>query len=106
MNEKYIYWFYGDLVSYKVHYKEGFFDYKVSKLDNIKEQRNFFRNIDDYIRNFKDNIIKNLKNLKNLNSLRIYLAIFDENNVLYRFIIKIFKKITNTFVNIIIFYRN
>ena len=90
MNEQYINGFYGKNVSCKVYYKQGFLDYEVSKLDNIKEQKLYFKNCDDYIRSFiehiKDNVIKKLKNL---NSLEINLAIFDENNILHRFIIKI-----------------
>ena len=90
MNEQYINGFYGKNVSCNIYYKKEFFDYEVSKLENIKEEKRYFKNCDDYIRSFiehiKDNIIKNLKNL---NSFQIHLAIFDENNILHRFIVKI-----------------
>jgi len=90
MNEQYINGFYGKNVSCKVYYKEGFFDYEVYKLDNINEEKIYFKNCDDYIRSFiehiKDNVIKKLKKLS---LVHIYLAIFDESNILHRFIITI-----------------
>ena len=90
MNKESINGFYGRNISCKVYYKEGFFDYEVSKLDNIKEEKLYFKNCDNYIRSFIEHIKNNvIKKLKNLNLVQIYLAIFDENNILHRFIVTI-----------------
>jgi hypothetical protein len=87
MNE---YGFYGRQVSCRVYYKSIFFDYEVSKLDDIKEELEYYKNTDAYIKGFIDYIKHNvIKKFKNLNSVKIELGIFDKDNILHRLIIKV-----------------
>ena len=44
--------FYGRQVSCRVYYKSGFFDYEVSKLDDIKQELEYYKNTDAYITPF------------------------------------------------------
>jgi hypothetical protein len=77
-------------VSANVHYKTGFLDYEVEKLVDIKSERRYFKNSDNYIRGFIEHMKTHIiKKLPNLSLVQIYLAILDESNILIRFMIKI-----------------
>ena len=90
MNERLPNGFYGKQVSCRVYYKSGFFDYEVSKLDDIKQELEYYKNTDAYIKGFIDYIKQNvIKKVKNLNLVKIELAIFDKDVILHRLIITV-----------------
>jgi hypothetical protein len=90
MNEYSSNGFYGRQVSCRVYYNIGFFDYEVSKLDDIKEELEYYKNTDAYIKGFIDYIKQNvIKKVKNLNSVKIELTIFDKDVILHRLIITV-----------------
>jgi hypothetical protein len=81
--------FYAERNSCKVWYNKTV-DYEISKLTDLKRELIYCKNVENYIKCFiehlKDNVIRNFKNL---GSLTINLGIFDKNNILHNFIIKI-----------------
>ena len=66
------------------------YDYQVSDVNIIKYQICKFSNTNKYINTeinyIKDNIIKNCKNLK---LVKIYINIYDKNNIIHRFILSV-----------------
>jgi len=77
-------------VECKLYCRTGYFDYEVNTLVNVKEQVKHFTNTDQYIRYFIDYIkTKVIRPLPNLQSLTFQLNIFDQNNMLHRFILTI-----------------
>ena len=82
--------FYAKLIDCNVYYDEGYFDYEVSKLVDIKEELKYFTDVNNYIRCFIEYLKNNvIKKLPNLNSVKIELKIFDRDNMLHRFMIVI-----------------
>ena len=77
-----------------VYYNEGFFDYEVVKLIDIKNELKSFKNEEHYIKYFI-NYIKNkiIRNLPNLNLVKIELKVFDNYNILHRFILTVINMI-------------
>jgi len=65
-------------------------DYKIVKVNIIKQETLTFKSTDLYINiiinNIKDNIIKYCKNLK---LVKIYIDAFDKSNIIHRFIVNV-----------------
>jgi len=82
--------FYANQIDCNVYCDEGYFDYEVSKLVDIKEDLKYFTDVNNYIRCFIEDLKNNvIKKLPNLNSVKIELNIFDRDNILHRFVILI-----------------
>jgi hypothetical protein len=79
-----------DELSCNVNYKKGYIDYEVIKLNDIKKEIKYFKNTNTYFSYIIDYIKNNvIKHYPNLNLVKIQLNIFDKNNIIHRFIIKI-----------------
>jgi hypothetical protein len=82
--------FRAEIINCEVSYKKGNIDYEVLKLMDIKREIKYFKTTNSYINNFIDYMKCNvIKKLKNLNLVKIYLNIFDKNNILHRLIVNI-----------------
>ena len=82
--------FYIDALTCNVHYKETFLDYQVNKITNIKNEKEYYINDIQYIKRFIEFIKQNIiKKLPNLNLVKVELNIYDKDNLLHSFIIKI-----------------
>jgi hypothetical protein len=90
--------FYAQHNSCKVWYSKTV-DYKIYKLTDLKSELIYCKNTHDYIRTFiehlKDNVIRNFKNL---GLVSIQLCIFDKDNILHKFIIKITTMLRNILI--------
>ena len=96
-----------------VYYRKIFYNYYLSKLDNIRQEKIYIKNDIDYINKYieilKDRVIRKLPNV---NLVKVELEIYDENNVLHKFIYTIqdlleIKKIsTNKLIVVCIKYNN
>jgi len=83
--------FYTERNSCKVWYNKNWFqEYEIDKLTDLKRELIYCKTVENYIRSFiehlKDNVIRKFKNLS---ALTICLCIFDKDNILHNFIIKI-----------------
>ena len=78
------------IVDCKVYTKRGLFDHEVVMIKNVQHQILHFKNTDNYIINFIDQLKNNvIKCYPNLSSINIYLNIFDSNNILHRLMITV-----------------
>jgi len=77
-------------VSSKVIYTIDSKDYKIEHVYIIKHEIVKFKSSDLYINlminHIKDNIIKNCKNLK---LVKIFIDVFDKNNIIHRFMVNV-----------------
>ena len=77
-------------VNCQVYYNPGLFDHDVVRLENIHNETRRFKSVDDYIKGFIDDIKHNvIKRFPNLSLLEIHLGIFDEGNIIHRFIVTV-----------------
>jgi hypothetical protein len=83
--------FYAERNSCKVWYNKNLLqEYEIDKLTDLKHELIYCKTVENYIRSFiehlKDNVIRNFNNLS---EVTICLGIFDKDNILHNFIIKI-----------------
>ena len=83
--------FYAEKNSCKVWYNKNWLEgYEIDKLTDLKRELIYCKTVENYISSFiehlKDNVIRKFKNLS---ELTICLCIFDKDNILHNFIIKV-----------------
>jgi hypothetical protein len=89
--------FYAERNSCKVWYNKNWLqEYEIDKLTDLKRELIYCKTVENYIRSFiehlKDNVIRNFNNLS---EVTICLGIFDKDNILHNFIIKIVNSLSH-----------